>query len=117
MISHAVIIRLLRSTNVGREAGWIDSLIGQVQAHPRWHRIVIDPARDLDPAYLYFEDDDANVVDEYAQRGVKHMPPIILVPADGEYPWKIIDGAHRAAAAMLAGKKLAAYVPAKGWRR
>lgn len=74
----------------------------------RWWKIVDMPTDRFIP-----RGHDGQIAEDYVD-GIEYAPPIIAVPENGRY--RILDGAHRHAAAIMAGKPVKAMIPLS-WRR
>jgi hypothetical protein len=95
---------------------WIDMMMGWVSPYLSW-RLTTVKARDLQGYIDQGDQDEMELVYDYADRWSKDVPPIVIVPHQAKRrkkpKYEIVDGAHRAGAAALLGPDtdIPAYVP------
>lgn len=100
--SHAEIEAVLRTTDGSGDLDWLAYLLDQVRAEPCWELRRVRLAT-LDTG----ESRNPDVVAEYAELDPTTRPPIV-VARDGS----VLDGGHRAQAAMSRGERtILAYRP------
>lgn len=99
-----VIAHLCEYDGTGDE-DFLADLEERMAPYPAWALGRIDPKR------LNNYCSDEETCREYAEMGMSSSPAIIVVPADEPGRWDIIDGAHRAWAAEMTGRKVLAYYP------
>ena len=93
---------MLRATDGSGDPDWLAYLFAQVRTEPCWELRQVRLAK-LDTGETRAPD----VIAEYAELDPKTRPPIV-VARDGS----VLDGGHRAQAAMARGERMiTAYVP------
>lgn len=110
------VLGLLKRVDGTDDEEWVRGLQAKARAFPAWTSRWLDPRKDLNNDCT-----DKKTAKEYAKLGMDSAPPIVVIPSSsprsgerGRYD--ILDGAHRALAAEMVGRKVLAFLPKPSMR-
>jgi hypothetical protein len=110
-VALAKVIQALHDADSTGDSGWIEILVQQIRGFPVWDLKLMDPRKFTNFFIPETESDQEEL--EILAGNLEQTLPIVAVPSkQGQGKFDIIDGAHRAAAGLLAGKETQVFVPA-----